>query len=186
MNKSIAFQYLVQQLVKWHKEKTGKDENDLSVMKSFRLLFFVSAMSTKIAEEGKSLLDSPFNNMKAFPFGTNDFDIHQLLFDHDGELEYIKLDNKQAIIKKEVPFSEIDVYVRGLIDISILDLKRENPRLIALRPFDLVDLSRKWFSWQKAFSMMEKEKSTQYFTVNAEDIKNDARRGYYYHLSPFM
>jgi len=67
-NKIDAFEYLVYQLQMWHEKESESNQNDLSVLKVLKLLFFVSAVDTKQDSEN-TLLDKVFTNFVAMPYG---------------------------------------------------------------------------------------------------------------------
>jgi uncharacterized phage-associated protein len=174
-----SFQYLVKKLVDWHREATGKDENDLSVLKTLKLMFFVTTASLQISRDD-SLLDSPFDRFVAMPFGPVESDIYDEIKLNSGNLGSLSIDNKQAKMDLSNPINE-NLYSKK-IDNAIDKLKEINYMIIAMRPFDLVDLSHKWFSWQKSFQEARNEgKSSK--NMDISDIKNDRQ---VYFLSPFL
>ena len=59
-SKIAAFQYILYKLNEWYKDNNGEKENDLSILKAMKLLFFVSGVDTE-----KHLL-STFDNFQAW------------------------------------------------------------------------------------------------------------------------
>ena len=57
LTKIAAFEYILYKLNEWYKENNPTQENDLSILKAMKLLFFVSGVDTE-----KHLL-STFDNL---------------------------------------------------------------------------------------------------------------------------
>lgn len=76
-NKTLAFDYFVYQLLNWYKEAYGENivENDLSILKVLKLLFFMTAIGAK-KEDDDSLLDNTFDKFYAMPYGHVEGDIY--------------------------------------------------------------------------------------------------------------
>jgi len=148
MDKKIgAFEYLVSNLVSWHKEVSGKDKNDISVLKSLKLLFFVSAVGAS-KDSDHTLLDETFDSFVAMPYGHVESDVYNNI-KADNHLNII-VNNRNTVLKspEKINVSSQD---KELIDKSLNCLKEINPNLIKLSSFDLVDLSHNWYSWQFYF-----------------------------------
>lgn len=128
----------------WHQEMLGDSPNDLSKIKVLKLLFFVSAVDADSNNDG--LLDI-FNNYCALPYGPVESDIYDTL----GNLGYFNVDTVGIVQKKEIDFiATLDDRLR--IDSAVENLKRINPSLITLKPFDLVELSHKWSCWSIVYN----------------------------------
>lgn len=143
--KISAFEYLLFKLVEWHKEVTGSDENDISVLKALKLLFFVSAVGTTKDSES-TLMDDLFQNFVAMPYGHVESEIYDYI--KNGSLSNVIIDNSTTIIKDSFDINNIDKEIRSRIDEALFKLKSINKDLIKYSSFDLVDLSHSWYSWQ--------------------------------------
>lgn len=143
--KISAFEYLLFKLVEWHKELTGNDENDISVLKALKLLFFVSAVGT--TKDSKStLMDDLFQNFVAMPYGHVESEIYDYI--KNGSLSNITINNSTTIIKSSFDINDVDKEIRSRIDDALYMLRSINNDLIKYSSFDLVDLSHSWYSWQ--------------------------------------
>jgi hypothetical protein len=179
MNKIEAFEYFAYKLTLIQK-KSGKDENDISFMKAMKLLFLSVAASSK---RDDFLLREVFNNFYAYPFGPSEKDIYDYVVSNSIDfvtikLKHISISNKQTIAHDE-NFEKSAV--TDAIDLALDDLLKENPKIVMYRPFDLVDLTHKWFSWQVNFQkakMAGKSKEK----MELDEIKNNR---HVYYLSPF-
>ena len=139
------FEYLVKLLIKWHREKTGLEQNDLSTLKVLKLLFFVSAIDSS-PDSNNTLVDDPFNNFYAMPYGHVESDIYDLI--KKKALVEVSVTNKDSVILNEDPTVDLDNEIKFQLDKSLKNLKETNPNIILASSFELVDLSHSWYSWQ--------------------------------------
>jgi len=144
-NKIDAFEYLVYQLQMWHEKESESNQNDLSVLKVLKLLFFVSAVDTKQDSEN-TLLDKVFTNFVAMPYGHVESDVYTNIKQKAHANIYIN--NTSSTIRKSFEIDNIDIDIRNSIDTSLTKIKKINPNIIKYSSFDLVDLSHTWYSWQ--------------------------------------
>lgn len=145
--KTLAFEYLVYQLLDWYKEAFGNvEENDLSTLKVLKLLFFVTAISSK--NDSESLLEIPFNNFYAMPLGHVEGDVYSDI--KKNATKKVIIDKERTVIL-DSDFSNLDQQIQKKIDTAVKDLKLENFELIKLSSFDLVELSHSWYSWKYYF-----------------------------------
>ena len=70
-SKIVAFEYILYKLNEWYKENNPTQENDLSILKAMKLLFFVSVVDTE-----KHLL-STFDNFQAWQYGHVEADVYK-------------------------------------------------------------------------------------------------------------
>lgn len=156
-NKLLYFEYIISKLLGWYEESgKNKKENDLSILKALKLLFFVSAIRSKI--NPSILIDDVFNSYFAMPYGHVEMDIYNEIKKNDGELSYFKLNNYNAIETKAFPISpEMEIPLNKIIlqeiDKSIDELKKTNEKLITFSASTLVDISHQWYSWQYTFNI---------------------------------
>lgn len=150
------FEYVLNGLRNWYYEKfNSNSNNDLSKLKVLKLLFFVSAVKSK-SGENNSLLDNVFTTFFAMPYGHVESEIYSYINSKNGVLNYFIIDNQCTKLKDNINLNLLDngldpAYI-NLIDESIRELKKINPKLIQLSAFELVDISHTWYSWRKNYS----------------------------------
>jgi uncharacterized phage-associated protein len=168
-----AFEYLLFKLVEWHKGLNGGNENnDLSVLKSLKLLFFVSAVGTT-KQSNDTLLDDVFDNYVAMPFGHVESDIYNAI--KNDKLVLFKINNNRAILKGDI--QNLDLLnddVKNKIDNSIKTLKSINDKIILMNAFDLVELSHSYYSWKYYFAKAKKNFTLREF-IPTEIIKAEEK-----------
>lgn len=144
-NKIVLFEYFLKRLVDWfcdfHQINIGdfneSPKNDLSKLKVIKLHFFACSTNPKALEI--------YNDFRAMPYGHVESDVYSSL----DTLTYFSVTNSKLILKDG--FDMIPPDDSELIDSIVTELQKKNPTLIALPPFDLVELSHKWFSWRHTF-----------------------------------
>ncbi|WP_433779398.1 hypothetical protein [Flavobacterium anhuiense] len=155
MDKNQAFEYYVFKLLEWYNECADNNQNnDLSTLKVLKLLFFGVAIT---AEENSidTLLDKPFNTFYAMPYGHVESDIYDSI--RRKEFHNLNINNSSLSINANLQFLDGDI--KNKIDTSIQKLKNANPKLILMTPFDLVELSHRWYSWQFYFNKAQRNGS---------------------------
>lgn len=174
MNKTLAFDYFVYQLVNWYKEAYGDGiENDLSTLKVLKLLFFTTAIGAK-KDDNDSLLDSTFNSFYALPYGHVEGDI----YDDIKQKKTAFTINNYSTTGIYTESSELVNDVKIKIFDSIVKLKSVNPELIKMSSFDLVELSHSWYSWRYYFNIAKSKGSYREPIPNGV-IKSENK---YFHL----
>jgi len=167
------FEYILSKLLDWQKEAGIPNEsNDLSILKSLKLLFFISAIrSTPLT--ATSLIDLVFNDYWAMPFGHVELSIYKNIVARNGELNYFFIDDKKTIKKSDPDFNDLNTDILTEINESIKFLKQQHFNLIKLPAFALVDISHAWYSWQLSYNAaISSGKKRQYIEPNiikAED-----------------
>ncbi len=172
MEKKIAaFEYLVFRLLEWQREMKGTDDNDISILKALKLLFFVSAVDTSITEDN-TLLDNVFDNFVAMPFGHVESNVYDNIKRgrHRGSLE---INNSFARFYPNFT-SDLDIADKERIDSSIGKLKLKNENFINLSAFQLVDLSHRWYSWKSYFNKAQLVSSNS-IRIPVSIIKNEEK-----------
>jgi hypothetical protein len=169
--KLILFEYFLKQLVLWYCEYynilpedfNADPRNNLSKIKVFKLHFF--ACSTD-----DSALDI-FDNFHALPYGH----VESTIFNSLNDLQQFNVDNDRLIL-----LCNIDEVIGGdaagntLIEGIVDNLKHENFDLISIHPFDLVEMSHRWFSWN--FTFKEARKSGLFSkSISPNLIKQEAK-----------
>ena len=166
--KKQAFEYFVYQLQKWYMEKYASFENnDFSILKVLKLLFFCSAIEAE-KDKDDTLLDLAFDNFYAMPYGHVESDVYNAI--RGGELSFFRIDRDQTILTPsnidDNNFSDLSNDIKTKIDSSFKKLLEKNEKVLEMLPLDLVLLSHNWYSW-RYFYNKAKEKG-----VYSEKIPN--------------
>lgn len=143
MNKIEATKYILLQLCNWYYElnpsKEVSGENDLSILKSLKLIFFLSPLDFN----QRKLLDDNFK-FEAWALGPVEVDI----YDNRSNLE-LDLNNKktnyQNLLKHS--FNELTTEDKLFIEKIVFQLKEKNNKLINYSATQLVNLTHKYSSW---------------------------------------
>lgn len=148
--KTLSFEYFISLLINWRSEKYGDiSSNDFSTLKVLKLLFFCSAINAEENSEN-TLLDSPFDNFYAMPYGHVESDIYNSI--RKNELQFYEISNSQTIVKNKNNFNNLSPIIKEQIDISFKKLVKINPELFEMTPLELVELSHQWYSWKFYYS----------------------------------
>lgn len=168
--KIVLFEYFLKKLVDWFCEYYQVDsanfndhpQNDLSKLKVIKLHFF--ACSTN--DDALKI----FNDFRAMPYGHVESGVYNSL----DSLEFVKLTNSKLEIIDRQQLNAISHEKTHVIDEAVINLRAQNMNLISLSPFDLVELSHKWFSWRYNF---EQAKKTGAYSspISSELIKQETK-----------
>ncbi len=153
--KVLCFEYIIHKLVLWYKEICPSDEfpvRNFTRLKAQKLLFFVA--SVKATENSKALLDI-FDNFYAMQYGPVEIDVYgQMVL--DGMTMYrFKERNTEVINSDSAIFNAISQKTRNLLDDSIKELRKKNPKIVSLTASQLIGISHKWTCWNVAISCAE-------------------------------
>ena len=176
--KILTFEYLVTELLKWEGNGNIKVDNDFSILKSLKLLFFVSAVGTDAKSEN-TLLDKVFDNFLAMTYGHVECEIYEEYKIKDGDFSSIKIDKYSTKIKFENFNYNIPNEIKSIVDNSIKLLKQSNENIVRYKTFDLVDLSHQYFSWTYFYNKARKRGEFKE-EIPTEIIKNEYK---YFYLS---
>lgn len=152
MPKHQFFEYLLNSLLKWYSEGESEKDNDLSILKSLKLLFLITAADIEINKSDFNnikedlLIFNTFNNFCALPLGHVESDIYDYIKKTRGSLSSFSI-NRSTLTKLN------DNLIRDQkscerIDIAIDYLKDNFPKLISMKAYELVELTHKWNSWK--------------------------------------
>lgn len=166
--KGQAFEYFVYQLQKWYIGKYGSFENnDFSILKVLKLLFFCSAIEAE-KDKDDTLLDIAFDNFYAMPYGHVESDVYNAI--RGGELSFFKIDRDKTTLNSsnidDNNFTNLSNNIKTKIDSSFKKLLEKNEKVLEMLPLDLVLLSHHWYSWRYYYNKA-KEKG-----VYSEKIPN--------------
>lgn len=155
--KILYFEYILKRLLQWYAEYNQKESpNDFSILKSLKLLFFVAASSSHMQARKSRLLNEIFNDFVAMPYGHVESNLYDILKRRKGDLNFFTITNKELTSKDQsnlgLALGGVDQEILAEIDAAIAYLKKLNPRLVLLSPFDLVNLSHAWHSWKSYYN----------------------------------
>lgn len=146
INKNHVFQYVVEELLLWYNLEKDKNNNDFSVLKVLKLLFFVTAASTELGED--SLIKGVFDNFYALPYGHVESDIYNSIKNnHFIECRY-NITKSKTFINTNLPLPPLDTNSQLRVRKSVSILKHLNYDIVFMNQFELVELSHKWDSWK--------------------------------------
>jgi len=77
--KIAAFEYVLYKLNEWYKDNNGEKENDLSILKAMKLLFFVSGV-----DMANNLFDT-FDRFQAWQYGHVEADLYNQYSQKKGD-----------------------------------------------------------------------------------------------------
>ncbi len=176
--KILAFEYVVYQLLKWYTtRKSNTIDNDFSILKTLKLLFFVTAARSS-AKAHSILLEDTFSNFVAMPYGHVESDIYNILVHSREKLKYYNIDNRRTTEKNNQTTSQIEIdpdislEIKTEIMKSVEFLKDKNSNLVIFSPFDLVNLSHNWYSWKITFKNAKINKQRS-LPISTEVIKKE-------------
>lgn len=175
-NKLLYFEYILDKLLYWYVEGGSLEQaNDLSILKSIKLLFFVSAVRANPGNDN-NLIENVFNEFTAMPYGHVESDIYSILKRRNGDLNCFRFEENSLI--RKIDFEPYSVTLEQIfldeIDLSINQIKEINFNLINESPFNLVELSHAWFSWRKNYTL-GKSKGSHSWKIPAIDIINEIK-----------
>lgn len=149
MDKLLNTKYIFIQFLDWYKESFGESEsNDLSILKSLKLIFLLSTINTN--KQNESLLDFDFR-YAAMPYGPVEKDIYDWF--KEGKLDDVI--DKQGIKNHNLfktNFDSINCDFKKVVDTNIIVLKSENFYLITKSASYLVDLTHEFTSWKENYN----------------------------------
>lgn len=174
-NKKIqAFEFILFILIQLYEK--NKKANDLSILKTMKILFFISSAEV---DEKEDLLHL-FNSFYALPYGPVEMDIYESIKKND--LNFFQVGNNTTAKNRTSisiqDFKLLDKDLKKSIIKSIQFINKENPNLLYLKAFDLVEISHKWFSWNYYFNLA-KSKNQMKMRIPIEIIKEEPK---IYHL----
>ena len=163
-NKIQYFEYFLSKL---YNHLGQKDSNDLSIVKSQKLLYF---LSNSIKEEDKYPLFETFDNFYALPYGHVESDIYKAIKSESGfKLSHFVISRFGAKKILDFSFNNLDS-VTEKIDLAFESLK--NTGLIEKSASYLVDLSHCHESWVKNFREALKLNLNSKF-IEKDDLTNE-------------
>ena len=154
LTKITAFEYVLYKLNEWYKGNNPTQENDLSILKAMKLLFFVSGVD--IANN----LFGTFNRFQAWQYGHVEADLYNQYSQKKGNFNYLEISREKTILKLSLTeFIEsisLPDKLKSKIDKDIEELKKKNNELINYPAFELVNLSHAYHSWDIYYNKLKK------------------------------
>lgn len=150
-NKKHLFEYLVYQLEQWRKDKHPEKADAFTKLKLQKILFLVASVNAK--KDDHPLLDV-FNNFYALPYGPVEIDIYEAM--NDKSFRNINFEGNECKQNfEENVFEDLDTRLTEAIKNSIQAIREKGADYIIMSPFELVDITHKWTSWQVAMQVAE-------------------------------
>lgn len=147
MDKLLTTKYILLKLGDWFYElNPNRKDNDLSVLKTLKLIFLLSTIEKEKIDE--NLLDLKFT-FKAMPYGPVETDIYKAY--KSGDLSIISNKGLDYKSLKEMDFNDIKTETIEIINKNVDLLKKENYYLISNSASYLVDLTHLYSSWKNNF-----------------------------------
>lgn len=175
-DKILAFEYLVTELLRWKGNGIVSNDNDFSILKSLKLLFFVSAVGTN-SESSDTLLDKAFGNFCAMTYGHVESDIYEEYKNKEGKFNNIIIDKHSTTVKDQYFSYNLTPQIKSKIDESITLLRDINKEIVHYKTFKLVDLSHEYFSWIYFYNKARKKNEFSE-KIPIDIIKNESK--YFY------
>jgi len=145
LTKITAFEYVLYKLNEWYKGNNPTQENDLSILKAMKLLFFVSGVD--IANN----LFGTFNRFQAWQYGHVEADLYNQYSQKKGNFNYLEISRERTVLKEKAFImlneSNFPKELKSKIDDDIEKLKEKNKELINYKASRLVNLSHAHYSW---------------------------------------
>ena len=150
-NKKLLFEYLVYQLDQWKQEKHLSSKVEFTKLKLQKILFLVASVKSK---DNTYPLLNVFNRFYALPYGPVELDIYDAMNEHS--FTNIKFNGNECSYKfAEGCFSKLEEQQKNAITEALQSIKDMGVDYISMSPFELVDITHKWTSWQVAMQVAE-------------------------------
>ncbi|MFJ1438149.1 hypothetical protein ACILPE_00235 [Capnocytophaga canimorsus] len=157
-----VFEEILYHLNEWHKEQNPGKENDLSILKVMKLLFFVSG-----ADSENHLFDV-FDKFQAWQYGHVEAEIYDYYYKNEGRFENLTLNRKTTDFSNT---AIINSNFSQKISKNVNKLKEENIDLISYEAFRLVDISHSYISWDFYYNKLNKP----YQDISEDMLKYEPR-----------
>ena len=146
INKIEAFDYMLHLFEEWrdnHETIKGKPVPKLTAMK----LLFLAAAPKK--DGGDDLLDI-FDNFYAMPYGPVESDVYNAMCEDklpSFSVKYRSIEPREGAEPYNAKRYNDKFYVN--------DLREKNEKLVLLNAFELVEITHRWSSWDRAMDFAE-------------------------------
>ena len=172
--KRYLFEYLVFLLKQWKDELYPYLKVTFSKLKLHKILFLVAAV--KATSQNHPLLDV-FNNFYALPYGPVELDIYDAM--NSNAFKRIKFEgnNCKSDSLDDRYFDNLNNAQKQTMMEAIRTIREMGADYITKDPFELVDITHKWTSWQVAMQVAEMLGNKREF-MSTDDIINSTVRAY--------
>lgn len=148
VDKISVFKEILFHLNEWYKELNPTKENDLSILKVMKLLFFVSGVNQE------NNLFGIFDKFQAWQYGHVEADIYNYYSENKGIFGEFNLDRFTLKINSSYTSKSNSEFQKIQDDIN--ELKKINLELISYDAFRLVDISHSYSSWDIYYNKLHK------------------------------
>ncbi|GGH14710.1 hypothetical protein FAZ19_07230 [Sphingobacterium alkalisoli] len=163
--KNQIFEYFIFKSLVHLRDKNRN--NDLSVLKCMKLLFFFSTVND---DKNDSLIDQ-FDQVYAMPLGHVETDIYTAM--KNNSFTFFSFTNRDTVLKhSSIYTNNFESQIIELVDPKFDLLLEKNPNIFSLSAYELVELSHKWFSWRYYFAQAKAESKSK-MKIPIEVIKNE-------------
>lgn len=172
--KRYLFEYLVFLLKQWKYEQYPNFNEAFSKLKLHKILFLVAAV--KATSQSHPLLDV-FNNFYALPYGPVELDIYDAM--NGNAFKRIKFEgnNCKSDNLDDCYFEDLNNAQKQAMIEAIRAIRDMGADYITKDPFELVDITHKWTSWQVAMQVAEMLGNKREL-MSTEDIINSTVKAY--------
>lgn len=172
-NKKLLFEYLVYQLEQWKKDKHPSSKQTFTKLKLQKILFLVASLKSK---DGSYPLLHIFNKFYALPYGPVEMDIYEAMNEHT--FSNIDFNGNECTPKfAEDCFKNLGTDHMNAMSDAIQAIKDMGVDYVTMSPFELVDITHKWTSWQVAMQVAEMCNSKREF-MSTDDIISSTVKAY--------
>lgn len=152
VDKIEAFDYMLHLFEEWrdnHETIKGKPFPKLTAMK----LLFLAAAPKK--DRGDDLLDI-FDNFYAMPYGPVESDVYNAMCKDklpSFSVKYRSIEPREGAEPYNAKRYNCKLYHR--VRNAVNDLREKNEKLVLLNAFELVEITHRWSSWNRAMDFAE-------------------------------
>ena len=172
--KRYLFEYLVFLLKQWKDENYPNLHVTFSKLKLHKILFLVAAV--KATSQSHPLLDV-FNNFYALPYGPVELDIYDAMNSNAFKRILFEGNNCKSDCLDDCYFDHLDNSQKQAMLEAIRAIREMGVDYITKDPFELVDITHKWTSWQVAMQVAEMLGDKREL-MSTEDIINSTVKAY--------
>ena len=172
-NKNLLFEYLVYLLEQWRQQIASSYTVCFTKLKLQKILFLVASVNA--TEDNHPLLDV-FDRFYALPYGPVEIDIYHAMNNNEFSSIYFSGNNCFYRFKTD-SFSSLEPSIKDTMDASLKAIKEKDVDYITMPPFELVNITHKWTSWQVAMQVAEILGNKKEY-MSAKDICNSSNKAF--------
>lgn len=158
IDKIEAFDYMLHLFEEWRDSHEELKNEPFPKLKAMKLLFLAAAPKK---DGGDDLLDI-FDNFYAMPYGPVEIDVYNAI--QEDKLPSYTVNYRYIERKVDELYKPRNTAIwtgRGHGDLynrirdAVNDLKKKNEKLVLLNAFELVEITHRWSSWNRAMDFAE-------------------------------